>query len=354
MAAPVAAKLRRRRRQLDRLTRPEPVPGSYSIVSTMRESPDIVAAFIAHHLTTDADEIFVFLDEADPVVEDMLAGLPRCRVTVCDERYWLETLGGERIANVVRRQNFNAEQARGKTGSEWLVHIDADEFLIRSERLREELAAQPADIDLVRIWNYERFVPAGHELAHIYDGQFRRQIPRKLVRDGSLFGPATPFVPSGLAAYHRGKTATRCDSDLRLSLHAPLEPQDGLPNVGDLTSTILLHFDGHTPVHWVKKQMRRAELQLRGHSGRLEQIKAIDKMTTHDERLALYRTINVLSRDVIARLADLDALYVGQFDPLPAMKAQFPDRNFDTSIEAFDRRLAAQDPRWFAENGVPT
>ena len=31
-------------------------PGSYSIVSTMREQPEIIAAFVAHHLTLDVQE----------------------------------------------------------------------------------------------------------------------------------------------------------------------------------------------------------------------------------------------------------------------------------------------------------
>ena len=55
----------------------------------MRGTPEMVGAFVARHLQTDALNIHVYLDEANAEVEAMLAApAPRLITRVCDAVYW--------------------------------------------------------------------------------------------------------------------------------------------------------------------------------------------------------------------------------------------------------------------------
>jgi hypothetical protein len=346
MAAPVAAKLRRRRRQLDRLTRPEPVPGSYSIVSTMRESPEIVAAFVAHHLTTDADEVMIFLDEAQPEVQAMLATVPRCRVTVCDEDYWREKNGGIRPPRIVPRQLFNAENYRSTTKSEWLVHIDSDEFLILSGPLRPRLAAVEETINVLRIQNFERIMLRDSPPpAHIFEGQFRGRIESAAADPEAIFGQDAKFFGNGLSGYFRGKTITRVHSRKMMLLH----PKQGVGarRTVDRAAGMLLHFDGFTQLHWVAKMIRQAAADQKGHPGRMAQMEFMSAATSGSEKMSLFQRINMLDHATLDKLAALGVLHDVPFDPMPAMRQAFPGREFDLSPKAFDRRMIAAKEDWF-------
>lgn len=323
------------------------VPGSYSIVSTSRETADILAAFVAHHLTLDVDEIFLFFDEANPAVEAMLAGVPRCRVTVCNDDYWRARNPAGRPEGKVGRQLFNARQARQQTRSEWLIHIDSDEFLLSTGSLKEELARIPPGTNLVQIKNFERFFPEGLVPRQIFDGLFRGGIPRKTAGSGRMFGEATPFLSHGLQGYSTGKTATRCQSPQRLALHPP-GSDDGRPDAVFVSaSTILLHFDGFTPLHWVTKILRRSTSGIVGTRWRVAQMEFLESATTREQRMSLFGKINILNKVTVKKLKVLDALRDLQFDPLPAMQAQFPGADFDLSPEAFDRRMVTADPDWY-------
>lgn len=321
-----------------------PVPGSYSIVSTMREAADVVAAFVAHHLSLDCDEVFIFLDAPDPEVESMLSGVSRCHVIVCDDDYWRQHNRGRRYDRIVPRQLFNAEVARKRTRSEWLVHIDSDEFLVNTGRLRKKLAEQPPAVKRVRIRNFERFFPQGLKSGHIFEGKFRTRIRGRLVE--GLYGATAPMMLHGISGYSMGKTATRVRSDQKMYLHAGYGSE-----APELRGVVLLHFDGFTPMHWITKTYRRF---LRGvkELTRVEQLRAIGKTKTQAERLALFEQINVVPPELEAKLHELRSVFEIDFDPLPSMKLTFPGRSFDLSPEGFDRRMIEKDPEWFQKMGL--
>jgi Glycosyl transferase family 2 len=332
-----------------------PEPGSYSIVSTMREAPEIVAAFVAHHLTMKADEVFVFLDAPNPEVSEMLADLPRCRVTVCDDAYWLAIGHKRRPRNIVRRQLRNAEQARKLSQSEWLIHIDSDEFLHETGDLVAELASVPDTCSLVKINNIERCWPKGVQPSHIFDGIFRDQIIDKSDLMLEVYGQSAQFLHNGFAGYVVGKTAIRVDSTRPMKLHV----QKRETRRGDLpflcTSTTLLHFDGFTPLHWISKFLRRLEAnQLGGSRKRQKQLDFIAKAATDEERLALFEKIMVLDAPTQTKLAELGALKSLNFDPSPAIKAVFPGRTFDLSVENVEQHYVSARPEWFTASAGQT
>lgn len=324
--------------------------GSYSIVSTMREAPEIIAAFVAHHLTTEAETIFVFLDGPDPVAQDMLAALPRCQVTICDDAYWQDRNRGKRPGGVVRRQLFNAQQARLATRSEWLIHIDADEFLWLGTGLRQELAGLAASVDRVRLRNIERVMPEGKTPQHIYQGVFRSPLERGQNRARQIYGEDLKFLNRGLSGYVLGKTISRVASSTPLTLHLLPRDRNGEPVVFPTAgSTTLLHFDGFTTLHWVSKLLKHLANGTLGTKFRQEQMSFLYQAKSAAERFSLFQRLNVLDVRKMSKLAGFNALTDIAFDPMPAMQTHFPGRDFDLSPQAFDRRMIAANPTWFSE-----
>ena len=323
-------------------------PGSHSIVSTMREDQSIVACFVAHHLQAEVDEIFLFLDAPDPETEAMLATTPRVRVTICTDAYWQTTPLGHRPDAVVRRQLLNAEQARKWMRSDWLIHIDSDEFLVSENSLRQELADLPMNVDLVRIRNLERVFPQDFTPTHVFQGMFRDQISGEPAEVEKVYGSSAMYLHNGLSGYSRGKTAMRSNSVRRPRLHPPRQQAKDEPTAHVCASTRLLHFDGFTPLHWVAKLLRRIDTNMtRGNTGRKNQIGYLKNATTVDQQRDLFQQLMTLDHDRQRKLTEAGLLLTTDFNPLPAVGSVFPEYGFDVSPSSIDRRIVASNPERF-------
>jgi hypothetical protein len=332
----------------------------------MRGTPEMVGAFVAHHLQTDALNIHVYLDEANPEVEAMLAPLaPRVITTVCDAAYWAGTRHVARPGLIISRQVFNAEHARTRSVAGWLVHIDSDEFLQETGHegaasLSAELAAIPGRVHWARLSHLERVFERDTQPVSIFDGVFRRRIDDAEVSD-AIYGTGSSFLRSGFSGPFVGKIAIRVDSPIRMRLHSASWPgQRGI--VGDrkrppfvvLAGTQILHFDGWTPLQWIAKLLRRIDDDRldSGHSGRQAQLHFMNDAKSVAERLSLFETIQTLPRDKIDRLLKAGLMVDRPFDPTPAIKEVFPDRQFSFSIADFDAGLRRNDPDFFIRHGL--
>ncbi|MEI6099242.1 MAG: glycosyltransferase family 2 protein [Alphaproteobacteria bacterium] len=340
--------------------------GKWSIVSTMRSTPELVAAFVAHHMQTEALGIHIYLDEADPEVEALLAPLaPRVITRVCDAAYWAGTPFGKRPDLIVRRQVFNAGDARKTTEAGWLVHIDSDEFLQQTEQdgattLGAELAAVPGDIHWARIGHLERVFERDTQPVSIFDGVFRRRIGNHEVVE-EIYGVGSSFLRFGYSGYFVGKTATRVNSQVQMHLHGTLWPgQKGKvpdterPPFVVLAGTQLLHFDGLTPLQWIAKLLRRVDNNRvdDGCKARRAQMHFMKDATSVAERLSLFELIQTLPRDKIEHLLKIGLMTDRPFDPSPAIAKVFPDRQFSFLIADFDAGLRRNDPDFFIRHGL--
>lgn len=339
--------------------------GTWSIVSTMRGTPEIVAPFAAHHLGTDAMGIHIYLDEANPAVQAMLAPLaPRVTVTVCDVAYWAQSRFGKKPDVIITRQVFNAEHARKTTPAAWLVHIDSDEFLLPAAAgqpdLATELAGVPPDRHWVRLTHMERVFVRDAARHSIFDGVFRRRIEDpEIVRD--IYGQGSRFLRNGYSGYVRGKTAIRVNSPVRMRIHTGAWPgQSGeapeaeLPPFVVIGGTQVVHFDGWTPLQWTAKLLRRVDTNRidSGHAGRRAQLHYMNDAPSLSRRLALFEMIQTLPQDKIDRLIGMGLLTDRPFDPRPAVAQTFPDRSFSFAIADFDAGLRQSDPDFFVRHGL--
>lgn len=343
-----------------------PSSGTWSIVSTMRGSPEMVGAFVAHHLQTEALSLHIYLDEANPEVEAMLAPLaPRVITTLCDAAYWADSRRRTRPPLIIARQLFNAENARKMTAAGWLVHIDSDEFLQETGHegttsLGTELAAVPGDIHWVRLSHLERVFERYTQPVSIFDGVFRGRIEDRKVST-EIYGDGSKFLGLGYSGYSSGKIAIRASSKIVMRLHGASWPgqkgqvTDSLrPPFVVVAGTKLLHFDGWTPLQWIAKLLRRLDDDRidSGHPGRQAQLRFVNDATSVAERLSLFDMIQTLPRDKIDQLLQAGLMTDRPFDPGPAVAAVFPDRQFSFSIVDFDAGLRRNDPDFFLRHGL--
>jgi hypothetical protein len=354
-------------RLLARYQRSAASSGTWSLVSTMRGTPDIVAPFVAHHLLSDAVVIHIYLDEANPAVEAMLAPLaPRVLVTVCDAAYWARSRFGKKPDVIIARQVFNAEHARQTTPGAWLVHIDSDEFLAPTEPgapdLASELVAVPGDMHWVRLTHMERVFVRDTEPQSIFDGVFRRRIADKALLQ-EIYGPGSRFLRQGYSGYTRGKIAMRVQSPLRIHIHTGTwrgqsgeAPEAELPPFVVIGGTQVVHLDGWTPLQWTAKLLRRVDTNRidSGHPGRRAQLHYMNDAVSLSQRLALFEMIQTLPQDKIDRLLQMRLMTDRPFDPRPAVARTFPGRQFSFSIADFDAGLRNSDPDFFARYGLVT
>ncbi|NBE06433.1 glycosyltransferase family 2 protein [Paragemmobacter ruber] len=339
----------------------------WSLVSTMHGLPETILPCVAHHLQTDAEKLYIYLDAPNPPVEAALADHPRCIVTVCDDDYWAARPKG-RPAGVVRRQLVNLRHAKRRAESDWLVHVDSDEFLVPTDpatpfSLSRELALVPSHHDWARIAPMERVLLPGQDQQTIFDGVFRAQTEDRVLI-AAAYRDAAMFLQNGLSGHSRGKIAFRRTTQLALGLHdlsARKGPEatdesapEDLPPFTALKATRLLHFEGWTALHWTSKLLRFVEAgRTTGHNrGRRA---AVNFMATEPDghaRLALFDRVQRLSETGLDLLSREGVLRTAPFAVAGQVIETFPKVALNFSAAAFDAHLRLADADFMQRNGL--
>lgn len=326
--------------------------GRWSVAATVREPVALLAAFVSHHLSLGAQEVILYLDAPDVEAIELLGAIPQCRLVVCNSDYWRVVIRKKRPSSHIRRQLENVYHAYQTTRSEWLLHLDADEFLRPSSGadVAQTLAAMPDHLHGVKVANLERIYSQEAPATTIFDGVFRHPFHTHWSDAEKLLDPvARPFLYRGLTAYAQGKSFSRVGQRLIPGIHSPRGIK-GFVNSWYVPGLEILHFDGLTPLHWATKLMRFADHT--GHltvknfgQARLEQIKHVQNSENVVERIAwLHDLLKVQSREQIARLAALSLIDQTEFNPTMALRQFGLSDKIDLSLDAFDRHLSAENP----------
>lgn len=328
---------------------------TWGIVMTVREPAPLVLANVAWHLGTGASEIHVYLDDPGDPVKPQLDALEAVRVTRCDAAHWrVAAQSGERPASINRRQGRNAVHAMARAKTDWLIHLDADEFLFQDRPLADELAVvRELDCEL-HFPVHERFFRRDAPVASVFDGLFRtttKGLNRRTDgrgNDAIIFGAHLPVLNNGVLAHSAGKCAAPTDSDFRLGLHWSYRGK-GRERAQRYrsTSTRLLHFDGLTRLHWLGKLMRYRDTpgdELKFPPHRRAQIEIFQDIADDTEALAeLHREFRELDSDTIERLRAFGLLHDVPFDPGPVIRSVLGDVP-DLSVDSFDMDLRRASP----------
>ncbi|HCE69928.1 glycosyltransferase family 2 protein [Ruegeria pomeroyi] len=325
---------------------------SWAVVTTCREPTVLVLAFVAHHLALGADYVELYLDAPDPELQEALADLPGCRVTLCDDAYWQQELGGPRPATNEKRQIRNASRAYLQAEADWLLHLDADEFLETDLVMARILGGLPEAVDFLHLPNLERVFDAAEPQEQLFDGYMRAPLLRGWPDQADLLDPAIqPFLHRGVVAHSQGKSAVRVGRKLWPGIHSPRAPSGhDRPLLWPAVNARVLHYDGLTGFHWIMKLLRGWTDRGGGaaaHAGlapaRQAQIAYVDENRGDMfALLQLHQRLKALPLVDLERLEAIGLLWRPRIDPGAALRAL--GLTADLSRVGFDEGLELDIP----------
>lgn len=317
---------------------------TWAVVATVNEPPALVQAFVAWHLSQGAAAIFLYCDDPDDPLPRLLSHLPRVTVIACDDLHWQRVNKGRPHRHEVR-QVCNARDAYAKAGTDWVLHIDADEFVWSDKGVGQALATVSNDADALIAPVAERVYEGAAQGASIFEGAFRRTFRGNEAEGLRIFGADYTLTNRGLTGHAQGKAFVRTGRPLKLSIHRPRknrgddEPQFARVDAGTLE---LLHFEGLTPAHWTFKLTRMARafemndgMPLSSHRRKQADLLICDP----DGAGALHDRLKCPDDTLQGRLKRRDLWATPVCDIRLAVGAFFPDQLIDLTPQAIDAWL---------------
>lgn len=217
-------------------------------VSTILDTVENVAEFVARNQRAGADHMFICLDGDTPDVADYLAGVDHVTAVRTDNTYW----GNRPPPGLNSRQMINANLVCAALSAfpcvRWLFHLDGDECL---DIDRAELLAAPPDVPAVHLGVLESVSQA--DLLRP-EPLFKRQpTPDELALLQVLGVIDRPRLSGYFRGHVAGKPGIRPRLDLQLRIHR-VQNRDG-GRVAELRSPHLnvLHYDCWSPDEFLRK-----------------------------------------------------------------------------------------------------
>ncbi len=329
-------------------------PASWGAVLTAHEPAQLLLANVGWHIGTGAAEMHVYLDDPEDPALTLLEAIPGVRTVRCDAAHWREAApSGRRPVTHRRRQALNANHALKRCRVDWLVHLDADEFLIQDRPLGLEMTAvRELECELYFRVAERLYLPGPQ--ASIWDGVFRTctraQIRRGdgISNDRVIYGDHAACLDYGVLGHSAGKCAVPVGEGFRLGIHWAFRG-DGRRRAERFRSTAarLLHFDGLTQLQWWAKLRRYTEYDPADFNVAAHRQAQID-LAVHAGEIpggyeAMHAELKEISPNVQARLRAFGLLYEVPFNPAPVLckvLGEVPD----FSVETFDADLRRRLP----------
>lgn len=238
---------------------------SWGVAALVDEPAPLVVAFVSYHLDLGASEVHVMLDRPNEEVQDILIGVPGAFIHQSGEDGWAFNAINFRPPHHLGRQKYFASRILAQTGLDWLVHCDADEFLmpLGGETIAGVLTRIRKGASWLKIKVAERVHCGDLPAPHIFTGAFREAWWENFNENGGeIYDEVSlQLLNRGLCGHQIGKCAVRSGLGLFIGVHQPLREYGGggdkVPS--DVDNGIrLLHFDGLTPLQYMIKMLRRA------------------------------------------------------------------------------------------------
>mmetsp|Transcript_29267 Transcript_29267/g.56795 ORF Transcript_29267/g.56795 Transcript_29267/m.56795 type:complete len:312 (-) Transcript_29267:71-1006(-) len=226
-------------------------------------APDILR-FAAYHLERGAHRLYLYLDEENPQAFKALKAHPKIRVQTCDEAHW-HKLGGPRPRRHQVRQTYNATHAYNRRAEvDWLIHMDADEFLVPAHPISGILNTLPAHQTSARV--------RPMELLGGSDTAFKGFIPPNKKRQPlveAIYPNFGTYIRGGFLSHLAGKLFVRTGlPDVTVKIHNAFQGDIMLPDAAEVTEIDLAHCHAKSWDAWrasfdyrLEKGSYRAELK---------------------------------------------------------------------------------------------
>ncbi|MEM0977885.1 MAG: glycosyltransferase family 2 protein [Pseudomonadota bacterium] len=227
---------------------------TWRVGAILNESLPDTLRFVAWYLDHGATAITLFFDDPDDAAIPMLRDFSSVTAIPCTVEFW-QSLGVDHATPFTKRQNLALTWLYRSTEEEWLLNVDADEFLYVKERsFSHVLACADPGVRTLRFPTAENF-NASHDLgAYHFRLQMRRGAMREVYEDYAwLFGPRN----RGLVGHWHGKSVTRTgQKEVFLRQHWACDA-DGERLSSDIVDesegVFILHFAGTSYAPWRAK-----------------------------------------------------------------------------------------------------
>lgn len=217
-------------------------------VSTIKDTLPNVQRFVRGNLAGGADHLVIFLDAADPDVEQWLTDQEHVTYVVADDSWWQ----GQRPDDLNVRQRFAANIVRSLftvvDGVDWIFHIDGDEII---QVDRAALAALPADTRAVRLAPLEAVSRKHWDASPTWFKPLLEEDDLHLLHIlGVLDKPTNGLFFHG---HIMGKSGMRPELDAWFTLHHIVDgKRRELPAAED-PRLRMLHYESHSGEDFVRK-----------------------------------------------------------------------------------------------------
>lgn len=330
----------------------------WGVVATVSEPAALVITFVAACIARGASEVQIYLDTPQPALEAALAGVGVCVLTRCDSHYWRAAPEGRPWAPS-DRQRYNLQRAYDASRMDWLLHIDADEFLSASGTVLHALAEMPPETLVTQVPVAERVYLAAGDPEFIFDGVFRLPNGAAIQAEvDAIDGDAAQFLRQGMTSYPSSKAFFRVGHGLQVDIHSARNVTAA--QVGLLQGWRLFHFDGLTQQNWIEKKRRILAQQpgwmhfAAARRAQLAQVAAAD--ATPGGLAALYLSLKQLSPERASALRALGLITGGDLDLRADLAAVFSGLAVDLSVAGFDGEaipyLARRRQGWLGRIGA--
>ena len=226
---------------------------TWSLVATVKAPEEKVLAFAAYHLSLGADHLWLFFDDPSQPIPGLLARHPRVTVTLCDDDHWLRACN-RRPPQHQNRQTQNARLTyRELVTTDWIVHIDVDEFLLTPRPIAAILDDTPEDTIAMRLEPFEAMhdplLPDDIYTAREFRGALRHEYwPRRR----AALGPYRKVIRDGMLSHSVGKTIYRTRvPGLLPRLHAVMVNKVMVAPPSWQPEIRLLHFHAQDKAAWL-------------------------------------------------------------------------------------------------------
>jgi len=270
---------------------------SWSLVATVKAPEEKVLAFAAHHLSLGADHLWLYFDDPDQPIPQPLVDHPRVTVTLCDTAHWTR-VGKPRPPQHQNRQTQNARFTyREKVTSDWIVHIDVDEFILTPRPIATILDETPAETIAMKLEPFEAMhdplLPDDIYTSREFRGALRHEHwPRRR----AALGPYRKVIRDGMLSHTVGKVIYRTRvPGLLPRLHAVMVNKEFVKTPDWHPEMQLLHFHAQDKPAWlaaVPFRMTRGAYQFR------PELQAFLAESDPEEIDRFYRRTQILSVDL--------------------------------------------------------
>lgn len=238
----------------------------FSVVAMMRESPEIVRRFVDYYRKLGATEVFVYFNGPP---ED-LPPIPGATRTDCTPAFW-DRYSDVPLGSLEERMEVCYRDCKTRCTTEWMLIVDADEFVFSERSIAALLDTIPDEVDSIGVPTAEAVWGPGDDLDEPFGSTYFRtkwtpnhwRFLRRLI-----YGTISAQMRFGVLGHVVGKHLIRTDREYsqtnghHSSRNGRVITKPAALVSKDWVGTYVAHFDAISLERWQRKWRWRLEKEI--------------------------------------------------------------------------------------------